>query len=160
MPEVACRFIREIVMPTFPSVEWFKAIAEIVNKDENYRKLGTCDATVGIQVGERMFEVDFEAFEITEVKQLDATTPRDLDFTLVLSYDAWKDMIENIKRNGHADLTHTLNSIDLAAADEFARADDYYRRDKFYRFNQTFQVFFDSSARIETEFADPAMVGT
>ena len=146
-------------MPVFPSVEWFKAVAELVNKDESYRKLGTCDAQVGIQVGDRMFEIDFDAFEVTDVKELDATTPRDLDFTLVMPYDGWKEMIENIRQNGHADLTHTLNSIDLAAADEFARADDYYRRDKFYRFNQSFQIFFDTSARVETQFADPATVG-
>lgn len=145
-------------MPTFPSVEWFQAIADIVNKDENYRKAGTCDARVGIQVGERMFEVDFEAFEITDVKELDATTPRDFDFTLVMPFDGWKEMVENIKRNGHADLSHTLNSLDLAAVDEFARADDYYRRDLFYRFNQSFQIFFDASARIDTQFADPASV--
>ena len=147
-------------MPVFPSVEWFKAVADIVNKDENYRKLGTCDAQVGIQVGDRMFEIDFEAFEVTDVKELDATTPRDLDFTLVMPYDGWKEMIENIRQNGHAGLTHTLNSIDLASPDEFARADDYYRRDKFYRFNQSFQMFFDASARVETQFADPATVGT
>lgn len=146
-------------MPTFPSVEWFKAVADLVNQDEAYRKLGTCDARVGVQVGERMFEIDFEAFEVTDVKELDATTPRDLDFTLVLPYDRWKEMLENIKQNGHADLSHTLNSIDLAAADEFARGDDYYRRDLFYRFNQSFQNFFDMSARVETQFADPATVG-
>lgn len=146
-------------MPTFPSVEWFRAVADIVNKDDGYRKLGTCDAKVGMQVGERMFEIDFEAFEVTDVKELDAATPRDLDFTLVMPYDRWKEMIENIRRNGRADLTHTLNSIDLAAPDEFARADDYYRRDLFYRFNQSFQVFFDSSAAVDTQFADPASVG-
>ncbi len=146
-------------MPTFPSVEWFEAVADLVNRDEAYRKLGTCDAKVGIEVGERMFEVDFEAFEVTDVKELEAATPRDLDFTLVLSYDRWKEMLENIKRNGHADLTHTLNSIDLAEADELARGDDYYRRDLFYRFNQSFQNFFDMSAKIETQFADPATVG-
>ena len=145
-------------MPTFPSVEWFQAVADIVNNDEEYRKLGTCDAQVGIQVGDRMFEVDFEAFEVTAVKELDATTPRDLDFTLVLPYERWKEMIENIKQNGHADLQHTLNSIDLAEVDEFAKSDDYYRRDLFYRFNQSFQIFFDSSAKIDTQFADEAEV--
>jgi hypothetical protein len=146
-------------MPLFPSAEWFQAIADIVNRDENYKKLGTCDAQVGVQVGERMFEIDFEAFDVTDVKELEATTPRDLDFTLVLPYDQWKEMIENIKQNGHADLSHTLNSIDLASADEFARADDYYRRDLFYRFNQSFQHFFDTSSKLDTQFADPATVG-
>lgn len=142
-------------MPIFPSVEWFQAIADIINGDEEYRKCGTCDAVVGIQVGERLFQLDFEAFEVTGVKELTATDPRDLDFTLVLPFDQWKEMIENIRQNGHADLSHTLNSIDLASPEEFAQAEDYYRRDKFYRFNQSFQVFFDTAAKIETEYADP-----
>ena len=69
-------------------------------------------------------------------------------------------MIQNIKEHGQADLNHTLNSLDLQSADEFAQAEDYYRRDLFYRYNQSFQIFIDTAARVETEFADPAMVGT
>jgi len=33
-----------------------------------------------------------------------------------------------------------------------ARSNDGYRRDAFYRFNQTFQYFFDISAKIDTTF--------
>ena len=143
-------------MPTFPSVEWFKAVADIVNNDEEYRKLGTCDAMVGIQVEDRMFEIDFEAFNVVDVKELEAATPRDLDFTLVMPYEKWKEMLENIKEHGRAEHEYTLNSIDLNTPDEFARSDDYYRRDLFYRFNQSFQMFFDASARIDTQFAEPA----
>ena len=141
-------------MPTFPSVEWFQAVADIINNDEAYRKLGTCDARVGIQVEDRMFELDFEAFSVVDVKELDATTPRDLDFTLVMPYEQWKAMLENIKEHGRAEHEYTLNSIDLNTPDELARSDDYYRRDLFYRFNQSFQMFFDASAKIDTQFAD------
>ncbi len=31
---------------------------------------------------------------------------------------------------------------------------DQYRQDMFFRYNQTFQYFFDQSARVETEFGD------
>lgn len=147
-------------MPAFPSVEWFRAIADMVNKDENYRRLGSCDARIGVQVGRRLFAIDFDAFEVTDVAEIDPGQARDLDFTLVLAEDGWREMLENIKRHGHADLTHTLNSIDLATPDEFARADDYYRRDKFYRFNQSFQMFFDLSARIDTRFAADPVTAT
>ena len=67
-------------------------------------------------------------------------------------------MIENIRRHSKADLSHTLNSIDLATPEEFARSDDYYRRDLFYRYNQSLQHFFDTSAKIDTQFVDPAAV--
>ena len=62
-------------------------------------------------------------------------------------------MIENIKQHGSADLTHTLNTIDLTIPEGFARSYDGYRRDAFYRFNQSLQHFFDSSAKIDTQFA-------
>ena len=143
-------------MPVFPSVEWFRAVADLVNQDEEYHRLGTCDARVGMQVGERTFLVVFEAFEVTEIREVSDPAAEDLDFTLVLPPERWQEMIQNIKENGRADLDHTLNSIDLATPEEFAQAVDYYRRDLFYRFNQSFQHFFDSSAKIDTQFAEPA----
>ena len=138
----------------FPSVEWFNAIRQIVNKDEGFRRLGTCDALVGIKVPDlqKYYLLTFEAFEITGARETDETEVDNTDFWLEMSYARWKEMIENIKRNGKADLHHTLNTIDLEDPEGFARSRDGYRRDAFYRFNQTFQYFFDSSARIDTVF--------
>ncbi len=62
-------------------------------------------------------------------------------------------MLENIKQNGAADLQHTLNTIDLNTPGSFARSFDGYRLDAFHRFNQSLQHFFDSSAKIDTQFA-------
>src|SRR5437899_11861048 len=67
----------------------------------------------------------------------------------------WKEMIENIKANGKADLHHTLHTIYIEEPDDLARSNDGYRRDAFYRFNETFQYFFDSSARIDTTVPSP-----
>ncbi len=70
-----------------------------------------------------------------------------------MPYERWQEMLKNIKDNGKADLHHTLNTIDLEDPEGFARSHDGYRRDAFYRFNQSFQHFFDSSAKIDTDFA-------
>src|SRR5262245_22923561 len=123
-------------MPEFPSVEWFRAVADIVNKDPEYRKLGNCDAAVGIEVGDRVFELNFEGYEITDIKEINSVASEDLDFTLVMSPEHWRDMLMNIKQHGRAELQYTLNSIDLGNPEEFARSNDYYRRDLFYRYNQ------------------------
>jgi hypothetical protein len=64
-------------------------------------------------------------------------------------------MIENIKQNGKADISHTLNTIDLQMPQGLARGNDGYKLDFFYRFNQTLQDFFDASAKVDTTFADP-----
>ena len=140
-------------MPAFPSVEWFQTAADMLNKSDSFKRLGTCDAEMGVRVGERIFELDFEAFEVRAVKEIDEARAEQLDFTLVQPPEAWRAMIEDIKTNGRATHDFTLNSLDLKSDAELARGKDYHRRDAFYRFNQTFQEYFDLAAKIETTFA-------
>lgn len=145
-------------MPTFPSVEWFTAIKDIVNNDPAFRQLGTVDSVIGIKVGGKIFELVFEAFECTGVREAGENDLRDMDFWLEQPYDSWKDMVQNIKEHGAADLSHTLNTIDLSMPEGFAKSHDGYRRDAFYRFNQSIQDFFNASAKIDTQFAGAAAV--
>jgi hypothetical protein len=141
------------MMPAFPSLEWFEAVKDLVNQDEAFRRLGTVDARVGVKVGETIYELTFEAFECAGVREIGPEDLRDCDFWLEQEPEAWDEMISNIQQNGKADLSHTLNTIDLTRPDGFARSYDGYRRDAFYRFNQSLQHFFDISSRLETAFA-------
>ena len=143
-------------MPQFPSTDYFQSLAKLLNESDSFKRLGTCDCEMGVQVGERIWEVDFEAFEVSTVREIDANRAAELDFTLVQSADAWQAMLEDIKKNGRATHDFTLNSLDLRSAEEFARGKDYHRRDAFYRFNQTFQEYFDLATGLETTF--PARV--
>ncbi len=145
-------------MPTFPSVEWFNTLREITNGDPAFRHLGTVDAVIGVKVGSKLYELTFEAFECTNVREVSENALRDMDFWMEQPWEAWKEMLENIKKNGAADLTHTLNTIDLSMPEGLARSEDGYRRDAFYRFNQSIQDFFNASAKIDTKFAEPAAV--
>lgn len=145
-------------MPVFPSVEWFDTIKNIVNEDPNFRQLGTVDSVIGVKVGSKIYQLTFEAFECVGVKEASENDLRDMDFWLEQPYDAWKDMLDNIKKNGAADLSHTLNTIDLSLPEGFARSHDGYRRDAFYRFNQSIQDYFNASAKIDTQFAAPEAV--
>ena len=140
-------------MPKFPSVQWFDTMIAMVNSDEEFRRLGTVDARVGVKAGDELYELTFEAFECTGVTVIEESTLRDLDFWLEQSPEDWREMLENIKSHGAADLSHTLNTIDLNRPEGFAKSFDGYRRDAFYRFNQSLQHFFDSSSKIETQFA-------
>jgi hypothetical protein len=141
-------------MPVFPSTEWFDAVKNIVNQDPAFRHNGTIDTVVGVKVGGKIYELTFEAFECAGVREVAEHDLRDMDFWLEQDYDAWKAMLENIKQNGKADLSHTLNTVDLSMPGEgLARSHDGYRRDAFYRFNQSLQDFFDASAKIDTQFA-------
>ena len=145
-------------MATFPSVEWFESIRALVNADPDFRQLGTIDTIAGVKVGSKVFELTFEAFECAKVREVSENELRDMDFWLEQPYDNWKEMLENIKKNGAADLSHTLNTIDLSMPDGFARGADGYRRDAFYRFNQSLQDFFNASAKIDTQFSAPEAV--
>ncbi|MFN0147132.1 MAG: hypothetical protein ACKVT1_11520 [Dehalococcoidia bacterium] len=140
-------------MPKFPSVEWFQTAADMLNTSDSFKRLGTCDTEMGVRVGERIFELDFEAFEVRSVKEIDEARAAELDFTLDQPPEAWQAMIEDIKANGRATHDFTLNSLDLKSDTELARGKDYHRRDAFYRFNQTFQEYFDLAAKIDTTFA-------
>ena len=143
-------------MAKFPSVEWFKAIQNVVSEDGRLRKLGTCDAVMGVKVGDQAYEITFEAFDCTGVREIPEAGLDSTDFYLDLPYEAWQEMLENIKQNGKPDRQYTLNTIDFLAPEGFAKSDDQSRKDSFYRYGQTFQQFFNASAEIDTEFAVPA----
>ena len=144
-------------MAKFPSVEWFKAIQDLVNGDDGIRKLGTCDAVMGVKVQEKAFEITFEAFDCTGVREISEAELANTDFYLDASYETWQEMLENISQSGgKPDRQLTLNTIDFLAPDGFAKSDDQSRKDRFYRYGQTFQQFFNASAEIKTEFAVPA----
>ena len=89
-------------MPTFPSVEWFKAAGDLLNKSDSFKRLGTCDTEMAVQVDDRIFELDFEAFELADVKEIDTARAEQLDFVLVQPYEEWKNMLLNIKEHGQA----------------------------------------------------------
>ena len=145
-------------MPQFPSLDWFQQVRDVFNGDDSYQQAGggLCDATMGVKVGSRAYVVVFEGMECADVRDADEAALADADFYLDMSGDAWAEMIANIRDNGGADLAHTLNTLDMERDDGLAQTlnGDQYRQDFFYRYNQTFQYFFDASARVETEFAD------
>ena len=138
----------------FPSVEWFQGLQALVNNDPEFRRLGSVDAVMGVKVGERVFVITFEAFECTEVKEGTEYDLIDADFFLEMSVDQWRDLITNTKDNGGADLSHTLNTLDLMIDGGISdnATGDQLRGDIFFRVNQSLQHFFDSSAQLDTVF--------
>ena len=138
----------------FPSVEWFQALQEMVNADPDFRRLGSIDIAMGVKVGPRVFIITFEAFECSDVREGTEYDLIDLDFFLEMSESDWQDLMRNTKENGGADLSHTLNTLDLTAQDGISKnaTGDQFRTDLFFRVNQSLQHFFDSSAKLDTVF--------
>jgi len=142
-------------MPKFPSVEWFEALRDVVSRDDRLHKLGTCDAVMGVKVADQAFEITFEAFDCTTVRQIPVAGLAKADFYLEAPPEVWQEMLENIKQHGTPDRPYTLNTIDFLDPEGFAKSDDQSKKDSFYRYGQTFQQFFNASAEIETVFAVP-----
>ena len=149
---------------TFPSVGWFRALADrMAAEPEKYRRLGAVDLTLLPRVTfpdgrAETFSLEFEGNRCRAVERIErpeATTGRH-PVILEGDYAAWREMIQNIRRHGHADLQHTLNYLTLpdwpfrlvAVRDDEGQLDV----DRFYRYNETLQEFFDEAARLETNF--------
>lgn len=139
---------------TFPSVEWFQALRELVNSDEEFRRLGNVDAIMGVKVGDKVYVITFEAFECTEVREGTEYDLIDADFFLEMTVEQWRDLVTNTRENNGADLNHTLNTLDLMIEGGISdnATGDQLRADIFFRVNQSLQHFFDSSARLNTVF--------
>jgi hypothetical protein len=148
-------------MPVFPSTEWLQAVADLAMQDDRYRKYGRVDALVGIKVGDQMFRLTFDVFDISDIRPIAFDELRDLDFYLEMEPERWQAMLASIKENGSAGLDYTLNTLDLKLPDGLAinAMGDGYRMDKFFRFNESLQRFFDLSAQIETTFAPVPVAG-
>jgi hypothetical protein len=139
----------------FPSVEWFQALQELVNNDPAFRRIGSVDAVMGVKAAGRVFIITFEAFECSEVKEGTEYDLIDADFFLEMGLEQWQELIANTRENGAADLSHTLNTLDLMTSGGISNnaTGDQLRADIFFRVNQSLQHFFDSSAKLETVFA-------
>jgi hypothetical protein len=145
-------------MPVFPSVEWLEAVATLAREDATYRKFGRVDLSAAIKVDDRIFSLTFDVFDIRDIREITADRLEDLDFYLELDAAGWRNMLQDIRENGHAGRDTTLNSLDLRMADGLHHnaQDVGYRADKFFRFNESLQRFFDLSAGVETTFASDA----
>jgi hypothetical protein len=146
-----------VKMAEFPSEKWFNEVRKVYNADDAYRGAGggQCNCRSAIKVGGRIFLLVFEGFEVSEAREVTSTELESVDFYLEMPGGDWQDMVRDIAENGSASLHYTLNTLDLNRPDGLALSvhGDQYREDLFFRYNQTFQFFFDASARVKTTFA-------
>jgi len=140
---------------TFPSEAFFQALAAaMAQAHDRFRALGFFDVTIGVRVlgpsgGERLFVLTFEVFECTRVDEVASFAPSHVDFVLEGRLDAWREMIENIRANGAADVAHSINTLTHFGEKLSLRYDDPDGHDKLYRFAESVQQFFDLAATLD-----------
>ena len=150
----------------FPSVGWFRGLADrMASQPDKYRRLGAVDVTLVPRIvfpdgTSESYALAFAGHGCRGVERVDGTDTHGMRHPVIVDgeYAAWKEMIENIRAHGHADLTHTLNYLTLPdwplrlipGDAEEGQLDV----DRFYRYNQTLQEFFDEAAGVATRFRD------
>jgi hypothetical protein len=154
------------VSETFPSVGWFRALADrMAAQPEKYGRLGATDLTLVPRIvfpdgHAELYGLAFEGHRCRAVERLERADAAPGRHPVVLEggYGAWREMVENIRQHGHADLTHTLNYLTLpdwplrlVPVDEGEGQLDV---DRFYRYAETLQSFFDETAAVDTRFVD------
>ena len=143
-------------MAKFPSEAWFEAVRQVYNGDDRYRGggAGACNCRAAAKIGKDAYLLVFEGAECAETRKASAADLADVDFYLEMPAKRWQAMLKDIAANDGASLHYTLNTLDLDSEDGISRSvhGDQYREDLFFRYNQTFQYFFDASARVSTSF--------
>jgi hypothetical protein len=143
-------------MALFPSKEFFDELRARVNANpELFRSLGTADMTLVVRVDyddkSDCYEITFAGYRCVGVRQLKSIADAAKGAVVVSGpYAAWREMIDNIVAQGHADLEHTLNTLTLMDTPLRIEAENQLDADLFYRYQQNLQEFFDGAGRSET----------
>ena len=136
----------------FPSLQFFEALQQrTVEARDRFEKLGYCDTTFGVRVGEELYRVAFEVYECTGVWE--GGDPAELDFVLVGPAPVWSEMVEAIGRNGGADADHTLNTLSHIGDVIDVEFADPERYDRFFRYMTSIQEFFDQAQYLDVDLA-------
>jgi len=117
--------------------------------EDKFRRLGFIDTTFGVSIGAngaaRNFILEFEVFDLKNISEVPALDLKKARLRDSRRAPVWREMIENIKRNGQADrrMTHTLAHFRRASQNRLRRSDGH---DKLYRFMESIQEFSTSRA--------------
>lgn len=134
----------------FPSLEFFKALQQRTKDDAAaFEKLGVCDTTFGIRVGDDLYRIAFEIYECIDVDECD--DPSQLDFVLSAPLELWREMLVSIVANGGADAGHTINSLTHVGDVMKVEYEDPEGHDRFYRFMVTIQHFLDQAQHLDVD---------
>jgi hypothetical protein len=140
----------------FPSTEYFKALGErMAAEQERFKRLGFIDTTFAVGVKgciPRTFILAFEVFELKDAREVDQIDLNAVDFSVEGDVRVWREMIENIQRNGEADAHHDLNTLAHFGERLKVSYADPEGHDKLYRFMESIQEFFDLSSKVEISF--------
>jgi hypothetical protein len=138
----------------FPCDQWFQRMVASAREDpETYARLGFAEFRLVFEVeagdDARRFGLVLDGYDVEYAGELADVAMFGADAILSGPIDAWREMVDNIKANGRADVEHTLIRLCLAGSPLRLVAVDPMGRDKFFRYAETLQTLVDAtSARL------------
>ena len=146
--------------PEFPDPQWFLALGRLMaTRGELFQRIGYVEARFVIRVlpdedagggQEQKTGVAMQGYALADARALASGEAGsfDPDFTICARRAVWRRMLDEIARNGHPELRHTLSSLALMGDELWLESTDQLREDKFYRFNQSLQELFNLAAHL------------
>ena len=135
---------------SFPSLEFFAALQQRTKEESAvFEKLGYCDTSFGVRIGEQLYSISFEIYECTGVRE--GGDPKELDFVLNGAPEIWRKMVASILEHGGADPAYTLNTLSHIGDVVQLEFEDPEGFDKFFRYMATLQEFFNQAQYLEIE---------
>jgi hypothetical protein len=146
--------------PEFPDPQWFLALGRLMaTRGELFQRIGYVEARFVVRVlpdedagggQEQNIGVTMQGYALADARALASGEAGsfDPDFTICARRAVWRRMLDEIARNGHPELRHTLSSLALMGDELWLESTDQLREDKFYRFNQSLQELFNLAAHL------------
>lgn len=142
-------------MAEFPAPEWFLALGRVMAAEgEIFRRLGYSEVRFIVRVLDDQGQVaaatavEIDGYTVANARTLAPGDHFDADFAICAPRAVWTRMLDEIAREGRAQLRHTLSALALVGEELWLESDDQLREDRFYRYNQTMQEMFNLSARM------------
>jgi len=136
----------------FPSLAFFEALRKRTQEDAVvFEKLGYCDTSFGVRIGDDFYTIRFEVYECVGVEA--GGEPAKLDFVLAAPAAVWSEMVASIQTNGGADAGHTLNTLSHIGDVIRVEYEDAEGHDRFYRYMASIQEFFDQARHLDVAIA-------
>jgi hypothetical protein len=123
-----------------PRLDWLPDARDALNADPTFRKLGSTDLVLGLDLGDEIRLVRFEAFQITEI--VEDGDLRDADLVLSMTAKDWNAYLRQ-RAQGRGP---TLLTLDLEQ--RVFRAASPLSAYLLPRYNLTLQTFVDTGARL------------
>lgn len=125
-----------------PALDWLEKAQRAVNKDPEFRKLGSADVVVALRAGKVIRLVTFEAFEVSKIEDIEEENLRDAELIIDMPARDWTNYLKRRKKGTGP----SLLSLDLDRG--IVGAFNPLGRMKFERYSRTLQYFIDQGSKI------------